>query len=441
MNIFTASRALVFILLLFPVIAYGKNDRLSLEERIYGLSLLWSNAKEHFVFLDDDVASDLDESYKDYLSKVASADNIHDYYRVLSRFSALLNDGHTKVFPPFHHFKDNMDWPDLHLQDIEGEVLVTSVGQSYIEAIPLGSTMIDIEGIPVQEYLKTEVLPYSHGSSYRDRWHLSVSNAFMGLAGSKVKVTYKLPTGETKKADLIRNSKSTDDTLEHLDIFKPKRKSVEFLMLDDDIAYVAINHLRNDEVFSNFLSVFEDITKAKGLIIDLRANGGGDTSVVNQIIPYLIDQDVQSASWRTRISNSYNEARKGRISEHWLSGTGKTLVPHEKAVNIPTHVLIGRNTGSAALDFLVYLNGLELFTKYGETTNSSTGQPISFDLPGGGKGIICVKHDFFPNGEEFVGIGIKPDVAIALNKVRILKGYDDVLQVALDDLRGKLLAR
>lgn len=89
----------------------------------------------------------------------------------------------------------------------------------------------------------------------------------------------------------------------------------------------------------------------------------------------------------------------------------------------------------------MYLNKLERFTKYGETTNSSTGQPMSFDLPGGGKGIICVKHDFFPSGEEFVGIGIKPDVTVELKKARILKGYDDVLQIALYDLKSKLEAR
>ncbi|GLQ76253.1 S41 family peptidase [Vibrio penaeicida] len=434
-------KTIILIFFIFPSITYGKYEDISLEEKIYGLSLIWSNAKEHFVFLDTDVASKLDESYIEYISKVADMDGIHDYYKALSRFSALLNDGHTKVFPPLQHFRENIDWPDVYLNEIEGEILVTSVGQSYIGAIPLGSTVLEVEEIPVRDYLAMEVFPYSHGSSYRDRWNLSVSNAFMGLAGSTVNITYRRPSGELGKAELTRNSKSYDDTIDHVDIFKPKRKSVEFSMLSDDIAYVSINNLRSDDVFTSFMSVFEDITKAKGLIIDLRANGGGDTSVVNKIIPYLINQEVQSSSWKTRISNSYNEARKGRTSEHWFNGNGKTLTPHGKAINIPTHVLIGRNTGSAALDFLVYLNKLERFTKYGETTNSSTGQPMSFDLPGGGKGIICVKHDFFPSGEEFVGIGIKPDVTVELKKARILKGYDDVLQIALYDLKSKLEAR
>lgn len=103
-------KTIILIFFIFPSITYGKYEDISLEEKIYGLSLIWSNAKEHFVFLDTDVASKLDESYIEYISKVADMDGIHDYYKALSRFSALLNDGHTKVFPPLQHFRENIDW-------------------------------------------------------------------------------------------------------------------------------------------------------------------------------------------------------------------------------------------------------------------------------------------------------------------------------------------
>ena len=35
-----------------------------------------------------------------------------------------------------------------------------------------------------------------------------------------------------------------------------------------------------------------------------------------------------------------------------------------------------------------------------------------FDLPGGGSARICTKQDTYPDGREFVGYGVKPDVEV-----------------------------
>ncbi|WP_315818881.1 S41 family peptidase [Paraflavitalea speifideaquila] len=80
---------------------------------------------------------------------------------------------------------------------------------------------------------------------------------------------------------------------------------------------------------------------------------------------------------------------------------------------MPLVVLIGNNTASAAEDFLIALDDLKgRATVIGERTYGSTGQPLMFDLPGGGSARVCTKRDTYSDGREFVGYGVKPDIEV-----------------------------
>ena len=48
----------------------------------------------------------------------------------------------------------------------------------------------------------------------------------------------------------------------------------------------------------------------------------------------------------------------------------------------------------------------------GQPTGGSTGQPLFLPIIGGIKIGICSVKNEFPNGDEFVGYGIKPNVFI-----------------------------
>ena len=68
----------------------------------------------------------------------------------------------------------------------------------------------------------------------------------------------------------------------------------------------------------------------------------------------------------------------------------------------------------------------------GEASGGSTGQPLSFELPGGGSGRICTKRDTYPDGKEFVGVGIQPDIVVKPLLANIRKNKDTVLEAALN---------
>jgi C-terminal processing protease CtpA/Prc len=48
----------------------------------------------------------------------------------------------------------------------------------------------------------------------------------------------------------------------------------------------------------------------------------------------------------------------------------------------------------------------------GQPTGGSTGQPLIIGLPGGGSARICSKRDRYPDGTEFIGVGVQHDVEV-----------------------------
>ncbi|HEY3520547.1 MAG TPA: hypothetical protein VGK80_05835, partial [Rhodanobacteraceae bacterium] len=60
-----------------------------------------------------------------------------------------------------------------------------------------------------------------------------------------------------------------------------------------------------------------------------------------------------------------------------------------------------------------------------------------FKLPGGGSARICVKRDTYPDGREFVGLGIAPQIEVAPTVTDIRDGRDPVIEAAAAALSHK----
>lgn len=60
---------------------------------------------------------------------------------------------------------------------------------------------------------------------------------------------------------------------------------------------------------------------------------------------------------------------------------------------------------------------------------------LPFQLPGGGWARICIKKDIYPDGREFVGYGVQPDIAVSKSLQDFMEGRDPVLQKAIKYLK------
>jgi len=108
-------------------------------------------------------------------------------------------------------------------------------------------------------------------------------------------------------------------------------------------------------------------------------------------------------------------------------------------ITCPLIVLTGNNTASAAEDFLIMLDGLKpRATTMGQRTYGSTGQPMPLELPGLSESRICTKRDTYPDGRDFVGVGVIPDIEIPRNVNDVINGTDNVLDAAIKQINKQI---
>jgi carboxyl-terminal processing protease len=167
----------------------------------------------------------------------------------------------------------------------------------------------------------------------------------------------------------------------------------------------------------------------------VRRNGGGSSDFGLQVLSYLSKKPIGSAFSYTRSDNGFQRAQGGAVYWKPLTGNGETFEARRAQVFTgQVAVLIGPRTFSAGEDFVVSFEGMRRGVTIGEATGGSTGQPIVVALPGGGMSRICSKRDTYPDGRQFVGKGIAPDIVVAPTVASLRAGEDPVLKRAIEQL-------
>jgi len=404
-------------------------SQLTIEERIFGLAKFWSEAKFNFVYWNKLPDLDWDKAFQDYLTLVMKAQDDAEYWRLMLRFAALLKDGHTGVTPPPNLF----DRPPLLIQLVEGRRVITDFALTpEIQQANLkpGTEILEVEDCPVEEYLAEEILPYISASREESRRAIANPLVLVGKKGTPVKLKLRDPGGEMRTVTLIRDSTLPDGSR-----WPPPRLPFVKHSLGDGIYHVELNTFGTEDVVRSFDQAFPDFKGVRGLILDLRYNGGGNAWFGFEIFGRLIEKPVANLKWKSR---KYVPAyRSWGQPEEWVEGEPSPLYPRQGFDHFhgPVVLLTGVRTGSAAEDFVAVFRGARRGLIVGEATNGSTGQPLIFDLPGGGRGWVVTKTTTFADGTEFVGVGIKPDVEVKPTVADIVQGRDPVLESAIELLK------
>jgi C-terminal processing protease CtpA/Prc len=399
-------------------------DNLTEDEKIAGLSRLWSEAKYNFAFFDRLPNLDWDGTYFAYLPRVRTSKSTVEYYMILTEFCAQLHDGHTRVGPP-QEMRDLMGYPPVSTRLIEGRVFISAVREPKLEAIR-GLEIVTVEGMPVKDYGNTRVAPFVFASTPQDLDRRTFEAQLLGgLKDSPVELTLQDRAGKTQKTTLPR---MTDVETNKLPPIPWQRFA--FKMLPGGIAYVALNAFGNEAIVKDFDAAFPEIQKSNALILDVRENGGGSSNIGYGILSYLSAKPFLSSQWSTR---DYRPSfRAWGNPDKWYSGGPDPFPPHGgSAYTKAVVVLTSAQTYSAAEDFVVAFDSMKRGTIVGEPTGGSTGQPLPFALPGGGFAQVCSKHDRYPDGKEFVGIGVQPQLTVHPTVSDFREGRDTVLLAAL----------
>lgn len=417
-------------------IATAYKPVLSEDEKVAGLSKFWAEARFNFGGFDRLGAVDWDTLYVGYLDKVRQAKTTADYYRVMMRFAAELHDGHVNAYPPKELFDTFYARPGLRTALVEGAVVVTQVMDPVLQAQGwrIGDAILKVGGLDVHDYARLNVMPYSSSSTSQDR-DVRAFNYFLlaGAARRPLTLTVEDASGRRQVRTLKRLSVASLGAL-------PKTPSAEFRLLPGGIAYLAVGEFEDDSGPKALLAHLAEIASAKGLIIDVRHNGGGNSQNGIAMLQILAAAPFKWQVERTPVYNALYRA--DGIPQH-PAVLPQPEFPPDPAhhLSVPVVVLTSAETFSAAEDFVSLFQSMHRGSIIGEPTGGSTGQPFSFKLPGGGSARICTKDTRTADGRVYMGIGLQPDILVRPSLADIRADRDAALKRAAEYLTTGAAAR
>jgi C-terminal processing protease CtpA/Prc len=412
-------------------LASGYRDNLTEDEKVAGLSKFWSEVKYNFVYTDTLKELDWDKLYLDYLPKVRATSSTAEYYRVLMQLSARLKDGHTGIWPAKELLNTEWAKPQFKTHLVQGHVLVRSVFDPELIArgVAPGTEIVAVDGEPATAYAQRAIVPYVSASTPQDLEARTYGFQFLqGPVGTTPRVTFRTAAGKIFDADVKRVG------FEKFFELAPKDAPFELRMLPGNVAYVALNGFGDDQAADGYIAAFEQIARSSALVIDLRNNGGGNSSVGYRVLATLTDKPFAPSRWATRDYRPTYRAWQLVNPDHEELDESYPADPAHQYTK-PVAVLTSAGTYSAAEDFMVAFDSMKRGPIVGEATGGSTGQPLILSLPGGGRARICTKRDTYPDGRRWVGTGILPTVKASPLLADLRRGRDTVLEAALEALR------
>lgn len=100
----------------------------------------------------------------------------------------------------------------------------------------------------------------------------------------------------------------------------------------------------------------------------------------------------------------------------------------------PLIIISGQYVGSASEDFLTIIKEYKRGIVIGEASVGCMGEPMFFPLSGNYGVMICTKKYINPDGTQPNDTGILPDIEVKRDYQAYLKGKDNQLERAIEEL-------
>ncbi len=387
---------------------------LTTAEKIFGLSKVWKEVDKNFVFFDQVPSLNWDSAYLAFIPKVVNTTSDYEYFKTLQRFCSLLKDGHTRVYVPRRLRKTEEVSPALRTELIGEKVVIVELLNDTLrqQGVEVGMEIMEIDGQEVHTYAKEKVQPFVFYSTTQDR-NVQVYEHHLLKGKLEQPLNIKVVKGTEEKTVAV-SRKLNRKTIE--------KGVFEFNLLEGGIGQLKIYRFWGDDFERQFDSIYPLVRAVNRLIIDVSQNEGGNSGYADHVLQHFVDKPYHTSNWKTpKYMPAY--AAWGNALE-WEDNKGYKVKPVRKSKRYTGRlvVLITEKTYSAGEDFVSAFLNTHRGKVVGRPTAGTTGNPIGFELPGGGGVQICSKRDYLANGQEFVGYGIKPQITVekSMNEALLL---------------------
>lgn len=226
--------------------------------------------------------------------------------------------------------------------------------------------------------------------------------------------------GTTVEITVIRGDEAEEITKE-VERRTIQVETVVSEMKEDQVGYIRITEF-DTVTYDQFETALNELEEQgmKGLVVDLRANPGGNLLTVAQILDLLLPEGTIV----------YTEDKHGE--KQILSSD------EEHQFNKPIAVLADGNSASAAEIFAGAIQDYEMGPIVGTTTYGKGIVQQIIDLDDGSCVKLTIAEYFTPDGRNIHGKGIEPDVEVEYEYDVKNPDRDNQLETALKEVQNKL---
>lgn len=390
-------------------------------------------------------------------SKIVTGTTTTEHYYNMLQWAAAFHDGHVNVLPP-----EDMNTIEQFRAPISIAVAAAATEAEAVYVIDAkadtglaaGDKITAVNGVAIKEAIDTTEALRS-GSTQRMRRQfgarllfdkIGAANATDDLivtaehAGQPVTVTLYRTASQYIPFDGVHPQTPT----------APVSDLVKAMILPGGIGYLRVDSFSAAGLVDVIADGMNKLAATKGLIIDVRKNGGGDLPTGNEMIARMIKAPVTRYEVAERMSNFLLAERPQYIFAPWTVGDpyagwhANTVQPRTTGptyLDKPVAIVTGANCFSACDTFVVGMKSNNLATIVGEGTGGGTGTPYGFELPKSGLSFrYSVVRGRRLDGTWIEGEGTLPDVAISPNADTLLGKKDIQIAKAYEVVKAKLAA-
>ena len=391
-----------------PPVASGRGELRAALVTIHGAVRLFF---PYFGIVGDHVDERLQELLADDPATEPDRARIEE---ALRRFSEVLHDGHSFVWD-----LGSGAGAGVFAVVLDHEDGVPVIRRSAVEGVDPGDTITAIDGVPAAEWYEAA---YQLVSAATDGYRADLASRLYLAMEGPTSFDLAAPDGTQASVLVAPKPAQAQQALGFAPSLRPSG------WLDDEGAPELYFLNMSSDVEADLDAVISHIDEAHdalGLIVDMRGYPGVDQYAVAR---HLIPGPFQSPHFTTPTWQGPDHFEQ-ISSQYPMTGDGD-------AYEGPIVLLTGPVTVSAAENFSQMLRGADRVTVVGRESAGTNGNITAALLPGdfglSFTGMLVQN----PDGSQFHGIGILPDVPVTPTPADLRDGVDTELEAAISVLTG-----